>query len=111
MLKRIRYFGVDATRFETEYETRQDAIVAMAKLFLNDYGETYVKFLEVAKDKRGRGYGPRLMAEVFRRAARHGHTLVLTPYTELGREYLLPHQERLERRHYPRLQVVHEQYC
>lgn len=132
MADRIRYFEVDEETFYMRHapfmrgrfnhlsiDSRlsadsylmmglgQDTVVGYCKLSF--YGEvTRATYLEIATDYRRRGYGPRLYAEVFRRAAKRGDTLMLTPYTRMGQANLKDHQEGLERRYYPHLLVVNE---
>ncbi len=135
MAKRIRYFAVDGNTFEDAWEARlkdrfsgavlygcsdidrvlmmadrDDRIVGLAKLRQRE-GVTSLRFLEVAGDARGQKYGVRLLAEVFRRAARFGGDLIITPYTRLGAVALAPQENRLAARYYPQLQIFHEQYC
>lgn len=79
-------------------------ILGYAKLFF--YGHTtYLGYIEIAGDSRREGHGFKLYKEVFRRAARRGDSLVISPYSRMGFAYLRPYQEVLERRYYPYLLV------
>jgi len=129
MAQRITYTGVDEEAFYTHHAhsmhgrfnsaalnapaspdeyllmVAPQKIIGFAKLFFNGPA-TYVSYLEIAKDARGQGYGPRLFARVFGRAAQRGDALIISNYTPFGRAYLMPHQARLERRYYPHLLVT-----
>ncbi|HEY8964419.1 MAG TPA: hypothetical protein VIN59_08175 [Alphaproteobacteria bacterium] len=85
-------------------------IVAAAKLMTFE-ADINVRYLATAEDAKGFGYGRRLFAELFTYAAGRRNTLVLSSYTSFGKEYLWPLEERLARRHYPQLEVVHEMWC
>jgi|GEM_PF-3107285 len=86
------------------------AVVAAAKLcFFND--AMNVRYLATAIDCRGHGYGRRLFSALFSHAAGKVPYLMLSGYTPDGRDWLMPLEDRLARRHYPVLQVTHEMWC
>lgn len=129
MGERIRYFTVNEEQFYTLYAPAMRArfnnaamdargspdryllmqrgegpVIGYAKLFFNG-ASTYLGYIEIAGDSRKSGHGLKLYKEVFRRAARRGNTLVISPYSRMGRSFLRPHQEALERAYYPHLLV------
>ncbi|NBX66057.1 MAG: hypothetical protein EBQ96_03570 [Proteobacteria bacterium] len=129
MVERVRYFAVDEETFYTLYapamrvrfntaaidargtpdryllmQRGNEPVVGYAKLFFNG-ASTYLGYIEIAKDSRNSGFGLRLYKEIFRRAAKRGNTLVISPYSQMGLAHLQPHQDALERHYYPHLLV------
>lgn len=72
--------------------------------------DLYIECLEVHPDYRGHGLGPRLFAETFRLAQTERKSLVLSPFTHMGKKHLLPHIANFQKQ-YPKVVVGYEQAC